>query len=185
VSSQAEAKARATDTALMERIVQRDESALAELYDRYAGMLTSVLCRILRDSQAAEEILQDIFFQLWHMSSQFDARRGSLPGWLAVIARNRAISRLRRKNPSEGEELGENSVVVPQNLETTVAQREMMMRVTAAVERLPEEQRKALELAYFEGMTHSEIARHTGDPLGTVKTRLRTAVETLKRDLQR
>lgn len=169
----------------MERIVQRDESALAELYDRYAGMLTSVLCRILRDSQAAEEILQDIFFQLWRTASQFDARRGSLPGWLAVIARNRAISRVRRKNPAEGEELGENTVVVVHNLETVVGLREMMTRVTTVVGRLPKEQREALELAYFEGMTHSEIARHTGDPLGTVKTRLRTAVETLKRDLQR
>jgi RNA polymerase sigma-70 factor, ECF subfamily len=169
----------------MERIVQRDESALAELYDRYAGMLTSVLCRILRDSQAAEEILQDIFFQLWRTSSQFDAARGSLPGWLAVIARNRAISRLRRKNPAAGEELGENAVVVAYNLETAVAQQEMMARVAAVLGRLPKEQREALELAYFEGMTHSEIARHTGDPLGTVKTRLRTAVETLKRDLQK
>ena len=169
----------------MERIVQRDESALAEVYDRYAAMLTSVLNRILRDTQAAEEIVQDIFFQLWRTSSQFDAARGSLPGWLAVIARNRAISRLRRKNPARGEELTENSVAMPFNLETAAARQEMMARVETALVRLPKEQREALELAYFEGMTHSEIARHTGDPLGTVKTRLRTAVETLKRNLQR
>ncbi|HTV59972.1 MAG TPA: sigma-70 family RNA polymerase sigma factor [Verrucomicrobiae bacterium] len=169
----------------MERIAQRDESALAELYDRYAAMLTSVLNRILRDTQAAEEIMQDIFFQVWRTSSQFDAGRGSLPGWLAVIARNRAISRLRRKNPAQGEELGENSVALAYNLESEAAQREMMARVVGALTRLPEEQRRAVELAYFEGMTHSEIARHTGDPLGTVKTRLRAAVETLKRNLQR
>jgi len=167
----------------MERIVQRDEAALAEVYDRYAGMLVSVLNRILRDPQAAEEILQDIFYQLWRSSAQFDAERGSLPGWLAVIARNRAISRLRRKNPASGEELVENTVILPYNLEASIARREMMARVASSLERLPKEQREALELAYFEGMTHSEIARHTGDPLGTVKTRLRTAVETLKRNL--
>jgi len=168
----------------MQRIVQRDESALAELYDRYAGMLSSVLNRILRDTQAAEEILQDIFYQLWRTSSQFDAGRGSLPGWLAVIARNRAISRLRRKNPAAGEELAENTVIVSFDLETAISRQEIMSRVTAAVSRLPKEQRQALELAYFEGMTHSEIARHTGDPLGTVKTRLRTAVETLRQSLK-
>lgn len=174
----------ASDAALIQRIVQRDESALAALYDRYAGMLSSVLNRILRDSQAAEEILQDIFYQLWRTASQFDSARGSLPGWLMVIARNRAISRLRKHNPSEGDELDENCVALPVNLDNVVAQRELLGRVQGALDSLPKEQRTVLELAYFQGMTHSEIARHTGDPLGTVKTRLRSAVETLKRNLQ-
>src|SRR6202041_961162 len=106
----------ATDAALIQKITQRDEAALAALYDRYAGMLSSVLNRILRDTQAAEEILQDIFYQLWCSATQFDASRGSLPGWLLVIARNRAISRLRRHNPASGEELLENTVVLPTNL---------------------------------------------------------------------
>jgi RNA polymerase sigma-70 factor, ECF subfamily len=174
----------ASDAALIQRIVQRDESALAALYDRYALMLSSVLMRILRDTQAAEEILQDIFFQLWRTASQFDSARGSLAGWLIVIARNRAISRLRRHNPSEGDELNENAVAAPVNLDNIVAQRELLGRVQGALDSLPKEQRAVLELAYFQGMTHSEIARHTGDPLGTVKTRLRSAVETLKRNLQ-
>lgn len=174
---------RASDVALIERIAGRDETALASLYDRYGGMLSSVLNRILRDSQAAEEILQDIFFQLWRNASQFDASRGSLPGWLAVIARHRAISRLRRHNPAAGEELIENTVLLPFNLETAVAQQQLLTRVKGALEALPKEQRAAVELAYFAGMTHSEIARSTGDPLGTVKTRLRSALETLKRNL--
>jgi RNA polymerase sigma-70 factor, ECF subfamily len=174
----------APDAALIQRIMQRDEAALAALYDRYAGILSSVLNRILRDTQAAEEILQDIFYQLWRTAARFDPGRGSLGGWLVVIARNRAISRLRKHNPASGKEIGENAAIAPVNLEKVVAQRELMKRVNGAIDGLPQEQRAVLELAYFQGMTHSEIARHTGDPLGTVKTRLRTAVESLKRSLQ-
>jgi RNA polymerase sigma-70 factor (ECF subfamily) len=175
---------RASDATLIARLVERDESALAALYDRYAGMLSSVLNRILRDTQAAEEILQDIFYQLWRTAAQFDPARGSLPGWLLVIARNRAISRLRRHNPASGEELLENTVVLPTNLESTIAQRQLIGKVKGALDSLPKEQRAAIELAYFEGLTHSEIAARTGDPLGTVKTRLRSALETLKRNFK-
>lgn len=183
MSGQTGTELRATDAALIQKIVQRDESALAALYDRYAALLSSLLNRILRDTQASEEILQDVFFQLWRNAAQFDPARGSLPGWLAVIARNRAISRLRRHNPSDGEELLETSVVVPTNLENAVAQQQMLGRVKSALEILPADQRAAVELAYFEGLTHSEISSRTGDPLGTVKTRIRTAVESLKRNL--
>ena len=174
---------RASDAALIQKIVQRDESALAALYDRYASLLSSLLNRILRDTQASEEILQDVFYQLWRNAAQFDPARGSLPGWLAVIARNRAISRLRRRNPSEGDELLETTVIVPANLENALAQQQLLGRVKGALENLSSEQRAAIELAYFEGLTHSEIASKTGDPLGTVKTRIRSAVESLKRKL--
>jgi RNA polymerase sigma-70 factor (ECF subfamily) len=146
-------------------------------------LLSSLLNRILRDTQASEEILQDVFYQLWRNAAQFDPARGSLPGWLAVIARNRAISRLRRHNPSEGEELLETTVIVPANLENALAQQQLLGRVKSALENLSSEQRAAIELAYFEGLTHSEIASKTGDPLGTVKTRIRSAVESLKRNL--
>jgi RNA polymerase sigma-70 factor (ECF subfamily) len=162
-------------------MVRRDETALEALYDRYAVMLTSVLIRILRDSQAAEEILQDIFYQLWRTASQFDASRGSLPGWLLVIARNRAISRLRHRNPAAGDELVENTLAMPFNLESVISQQQLLGRIKSVLEDLPAEQRAAVELAYFEGLTHSEIAQRTGDPLGTVKTRLRSALETIKR----
>src|SRR5271168_1573069 len=120
---------RATDAALMGRLVQRDETALSALYDRYAGMLTSVLNRVLHDTQAAEEILQDIFFQLWNSPSRFDGSRGSLPGWLMVIARNRAISRLRRHNPAAGEELHEATVVSTFNFENAASQKQLLGRV--------------------------------------------------------
>jgi RNA polymerase sigma-70 factor, ECF subfamily len=178
------AQAHAPDAALVRRILKRDEAALGELYDRYAGLLTAVLVRILRDTQAAEEILQDVFHQLWRSAGQFDESRGSLPGWLMVIARNRAISRLRKHNPAAGEELFEGAMPLAFNLETATAQQEMLGRVRGVMQTLPPEQRAAVELAYFEGMSHSEIAARTGDPLGTVKTRLRTAMETLRRTLQ-
>ncbi len=184
MTGEKQADLKSSDAMLVARIVERDESALAALYDRYAGMLSSVLNRILHDTQAAEEILQDIFYQLWRTAPQFDASRGSLPGWLLVIARNRAISRLRRHNPASGDEFVENTVIVPTNLESTIAQDQLIVRVKSALESLPQEQRAAIELAYFEGLTHSEIAKRTGDPLGTVKTRLRSGVETLKRNLQ-
>lgn len=183
MTGETEAQAGPSDVALIERIARREESALAELYDRYSGMLTSVLRRIVRDDQAAEEILQDVFFQLWRSPDRFDPSRGSLPGWLLVIARNRAISRLRRKNPAAGEELSEGAVALPFNLESAVSQQQVLSRVKGALGLLSSEQRAAVELAYFEGMTHSEIAARTGDPLGTVKTRLRAAMETLRQNL--
>jgi RNA polymerase sigma-70 factor (ECF subfamily) len=179
--SETRAQLRESDAALIEKMVRRDETALEALYDRYAVMLTSVLIRILRDSQAAEEILQDIFYQLWRTASQFDASRGSLPGWLLVIARNRAISRLRHRNPAAGDELVENTLAMPFNLESVISQQQLLGRIKSVLEDLPAEQRAAVELAYFEGLTHSEIAQRTGDPLGTVKTRLRSALETIKR----
>ncbi len=184
MTSGASAGLRTSDGALIERVIAGDESALAALYDRYSRMLHSMLVRILRDTQAAEEILQDIFFQLWNNAAKFDSARGSLPGWLLVSARNRAISRLRRRIPSEGEELEENAIALPFNLESDLAQQQLLGKVRSALETLPEGQRQAVELAYFEGMTHNEIAERTGEPLGTVKTRLRSAVETLKKKLQ-
>jgi RNA polymerase sigma-70 factor (ECF subfamily) len=174
---------RSSDWSLIERVVARDETALAALYDRYSGLLCGILNRILRDAQAAEEISQDVFFQVWRNAAQFDPARGSIAGWLVVSARNRAISRLRRRNPGETEELIENTVVLPTNIETDAAQKEMMGKVRGALADLSKDQQQAVELAYFEGLTHSEIAARTGDPLGTVKTRLRSAVETLRKKL--
>jgi RNA polymerase sigma-70 factor (ECF subfamily) len=174
----------ATDWALITKVVARDESALAALYDRYSGLVYSVLMRVLRDAETAEELMQDVFFQLWRNASRFDPARGSLPGFLLVAARNRAISRLRRRKATEADELEENAVIVPSNLESNAAQKQMIGRVSGAMENLPAPQRQAVELAFFEGMTHSEIAERTGEPLGTIKTRLRTAVETLKRTVQ-
>jgi RNA polymerase sigma-70 factor, ECF subfamily len=170
-----------SDWSLLARVVQKDESALAALYDRYSGLVYSEASRILRDKGAAEEILQDIFYQVWRTAEKFDPQRGSLPGWLLVVARNRAISKLRRRSTSSDDELNENVVACPLNLESAAAQNQLLGRVRGAMQSLPEGQREAIELAYFEGMTHSEIASKTGEALGTVKTRIRSALEVLRR----
>jgi len=173
----------ASDWSLLGRVVRKDESALAALYDRYSGLVYAESIRILRDTGAAEEILQDLFFQIWRTAEKFDPERGSLPGWLLVAARNRCISRLRRRDSRPNDELTETSVVLPCNLESTAAQNQLLGRVKKALGSLPNGQREVVELAYFEGMSHSEIAGRTGAPLGTVKTWIRTAMDALKREL--
>ena len=176
-----------SDSALIEKMIAGDEAALSTMYDRYAPMLFGVLMRILRDEQAAEEILQDLFLQLWRNANRFDASRGSLSGWLLVIGRNRAISRLRGRGSREVLEEADGDYasvfVSAQNLEDEAARTQLMNRLTTAIATLPPEQRQAVELAYFEGMTQSEIATRTGAPLGTVKTRVRTAMQSLKQIL--
>jgi RNA polymerase sigma-70 factor (ECF subfamily) len=170
-----------TDEGLIRRILAGDETALGTLYDRYGGLVYSVANRILRDTGAAEEVLQDIFHQLWRAAAGFDAARGSLSSWLLVMARNRSIDRLRRRDLASA---GDPMDLMPAsgfNLENEAARNEMVAQVRRALGSLPEGQRQAMELAYFEGLTQTEIAARTGDPLGTVKTRLRTAMATLKK----
>lgn len=172
------------DSALIERIMARDENALSAIYDRYSGMVFSVLVRILKDSQAAEEVLQDLFLQLWREAQRFDSSRGSLPAWLMVIARNRGISRLRGRNRralvETSEDLAAGYAPWLDNVEQEAARAEIVGKVRAAMREMPREQRQVVELAYFEGMTQTEIAAHTETPLGTVKTRMRTAIQSLR-----
>ena len=170
------------DWSLLERIQQKDEAALSALYDRYSGLVYSEAKRILRDTGAAEEILQDLFYQVWRTAERFDAARGSLAGWLVVAARNRAISKLRKKS-GKAEELEENAVFLGPSLESSTTQNLMLDKVRAVLGSLPDGQREAMEFAYFEGMSHSEIAERTGQPLGTIKTRIRSGMEALKKVL--
>lgn len=171
------------DLVLIRRVTGGDESALAILYDRYASLVYSVAKRVLDDSSAAEEVVQDIFYLFWRTASNFDSARGSLAGWLLVTTRNRSIDRLRRRHGVGEEEIQEDIAGLSINLETAAAQNELMSKVKISLGELPASQRSALELAYFEGLTHSEIAQRTGEPLGTIKTRLRAAIESLKKRL--
>ncbi len=173
------------DSALVERMMAGDEGALSALYDRYSGMLYAMLLRILRDTGAAEEVLQDLFLQLWRGAARFDGSRGSMAAWLLVIGRNRALSRLRGKErrefvPDGDDGFSMETVPASGNLEDEAARTELMDRLRGAMAALPPEQREAVELAYFEGMTQTEIAARTGSPLGTVKSRVRAAMQTLK-----
>jgi len=178
---------READHALVQRIVRREETALAEVYDRYGGLVYAVALRVLREETAAEEVLQDTFHRLWMVAARFDPQRGSLPGWLAVAARHRAIDRLRQRDPEPHGDAesaaGGMEIRLPGDLEDEVARQRLVERVRAAMDRLPQAQRGAIELAFFEGLTHTELARKTGEPLGTVKSRLRSAVAALRREL--
>lgn len=172
-----------SDLALVQSIAQGDERSLAVLYDRYSGPVYSIALRVLHDPEAAEEVLQDTFLRLWQNAHGFDPSRGSLAGWLVVSARNRAISRLRRRRPESSDDLLEDSSMVPADFELNADVRQLESRVKTALASLPQEQRLALELAYFEGLTQSEIAERIREPLGTIKSRLRAALQTLRRDL--
>ncbi len=170
------------DAQLLDRVRRGDEQSMATLYDRFSKVVYSVALRVLRDPAAAEDVLQDVFLGLWRRPETFVSARGSLGGWLAVVARNRAIDTLRRKRPSE--QVEEVYLASPFNLADEAERNTLMQRVRAIIMHLPLEQKKTLEMAYFDGLTHTEIAEITGDPLGTVKTRIRTALLTLRKEME-
>ena len=170
------------DAELLTRVVRGDERAMAVLFDRYSKIVYSVALRVLRDTASAEDVMQEIFMQIWRNPNSFVAAKGSLGGWLAVVARNRSIDMLRRKRPSE--QVEEMNLASACNLADEAERSLLMERARAAVKLLPTEQRKTLEMAFYDGLTHSEIAEMTGDPLGTVKTRIRSALLTLRKAFQ-
>ena len=170
------------DAALLARVQRGDEQAMAMLFDRYSKIVYSVALRVLRDAASAEDILQEIFMQIWRNPAGFVATRGSLGGWLAVVTRNRSIDSLRRKKPTE--QVEEMQLPAAGNLADESERNLMMEKARVVIAQLPAEQRKTLEMAFFDGLTHSEIAEMTGDPLGTVKTRIRSALLTLRKGFQ-
>lgn len=175
----AEANAMTSDLALVTAIRSGDQGAMAALYDRYSCIVYSVALRVLQDTGGAEDVLQDIFMQLWRNPGSFDSSRGNMAAWLAVIARNRAIDALRRRRPQDDIE---NVIVsVEPDMASEAERSRAMEKIRGAMESMPAPQRSALELAYFEGLTHMEIAEKTGEPLGTVKTRIRTGLLTLRK----
>lgn len=171
--------------ALLPRVASHDLPAFDALYQRYAPLLYGLLLRILRQEADAEEVLQETFVQVWNRARMYDPSRGTEAAFLISMARNRAIDRLRSRNTRDAKEL-EAAQPVPVQSETAdpavvAQQRDAVRRALAA---LPEAQRKALELAYFEGMTQSEIAARLGEPLGTVKTRLLLGMRKLREALE-
>jgi RNA polymerase sigma-70 factor (ECF subfamily) len=167
------------DAALLAQVQRGDETAMASLFDRYSKIVYSVALRVLRDPASAEDVLQEVFMQIWRNPNSFIATRGSLGGWLAVVARNRSIDALRRKRPSDPVE--DMSLASNYDLADEAERNSLMEKARGVIRQLPMEQRKTLEMAFFDGLTHSEIAEMTGDPLGTVKTRIRSALTSLRK----
>jgi RNA polymerase sigma-70 factor, ECF subfamily len=172
----------AGDAQLLDRVCGRDQQAMTEIFDRYGRLVYSVALRVLQDPAHAEDVMQDVFFKVWREPQTFLEGRGPLGAWLAVVARNRAIDAIRRRKPTDA--VDDVVLVSKTNLASEIERNTMIEKVRAVLNGLPLEQRAPMELAYFEGLSHTEIAARTGDPLGTVKTRIRTALISLRRALE-
>jgi RNA polymerase sigma-70 factor (ECF subfamily) len=177
-------QAQISDVELLQSIKDGDEQALASLYDRYRLILFGLILRILHSQSEAEDVLQEVFLQVWQRASNFDEARGRPFTWLVTLARSRAIDRLRslgsrdrtaNEAGREAEVTGETRDAVDDAIRSE--QGETVRRALAA---LPDEQRSTLVLAYFEGLTQTEIAERLGTPLGTVKTRMRSGMIKLR-----
>jgi RNA polymerase sigma-70 factor, ECF subfamily len=169
-----------TDWRLMKRLCERDERALAELYDRHASRVFTLSAAILRDDAAAEECTQDVFVKLWNRPEQYRFDDNRFVVWLLLITRRTAIDRLRRaKRASLGQVAFDDDVVrdAPDLAQIDEARWRDIAHVLA---QLPEEQRTAIELAYYYGLSQNEIAEHLGAPLGTIKTRIRLGMDKLR-----
>jgi len=176
-----------TDISLLQAIARKDESALAALYDRYRLTLFGLLMRILNSREEAEDVLQEVFLQVWRRAADFDERRGRPFTWLVTLTRSRAIDRLRQLNSRERLVSSETEVVAFSLLDPAqdAFRSEQRELVAGALAELSEEQRHTLTLAYFEGLTQSEIAARLSSPLGTVKTRMRSGMIKLRELLSR
>ncbi|MBO0857466.1 MAG: sigma-70 family RNA polymerase sigma factor [Chloracidobacterium sp.] len=171
---------------LVERVATGDQSALAELYDATNRLIYSLVLRVLGDMSSAEEVLIDVYTQVWRQAASYDANRGAPMAWMATIARSRAIDRLRsgwqqrRKEPIDILGDAPANVASPEE-SATASERQRFVR--EALNLLTPEQRQVIELAYYSGLSHSEIAEKLSQPLGTVKTRTRLGMMKLREAL--
>ncbi len=172
---------------LVSRLTSGDSDALSQLYDQYSGMLLGLAYKILGRQSDAEEVLQEVFLQVWRQATRYDSKRSSLSTWLVLITRSRSIDRLRSrrvidKTVTAAEQEKTHQHTSPQGAKD-VFKHERRRRLDAELAKLPSEQRQVLEMAFFQGMTQSEIANKTGIPLGTVKTRTLLAMRKLRKAL--
>jgi RNA polymerase sigma-70 factor (ECF subfamily) len=170
--------------ALLARIAQGDREAFGRFYDAFAGLALGLIRRILRDPAASEKVLQEVFWQIWQEAARYDPRRGSPEAWVVMRSKTRAIDRLRAIRRREKTFVAPVDESVARSSETpgenpgVAAETKGLVR--SALDGLPEPQRRVVELAFFEGLTQSEIASRLGKPLGTVKTRARLGLERLR-----
>jgi RNA polymerase sigma-70 factor (ECF subfamily) len=176
----------AGDPDLVARLQRRDPQALAELYDRYGRLVYALILRVVRDRGVAEDLVQETFLRVWNRVHGFDAEKGAIGPWLLAVARNRAIDYLRsasgrERNAVEFEETDHPSLYI--DMEQDILTSDKARVVKQAMEKLSPQQRQVIELAYFEGLSQTEMAERMKQPLGTVKTWVRTALKNLRDEL--
>jgi RNA polymerase sigma-70 factor (ECF subfamily) len=175
------------DRDLVRRLKQRDPEAMGEMYDRFGRLALAIITRIVRDRATAEDLLQETFLRVWNRVASFDGERGALGPWVLTIARNRAIDYLRSSDSRYAqasydlERLERPLLFV--DLEEQYANRDRIRHIREAFYKLTDNQRAVLELAYFEGLSQSEMAERLNQPLGTIKTWVRTALQFLRQEL--
>ena len=179
---------RLADEELMPLVGRKDAEAFEVLYDRHGGAAFSLAYRIVGDRAAAEEVTQEAFISVWRSGARFDATRGSVRSWLLSVVRNRAIDFLRSKAGKAPKLDFDDEAVLEQRPAAEMTEEEALRRETAselrgALGKLPGEQSKVIELAYFGGFSHSEIAAILGLPMGTVKGRMRLGLEKIRGEL--
>jgi len=183
--------ASAIDPTLLARVVKGDQPAFSQLYDHSSTLLFTLAVRILGNQEEAAELLQDVYLEVWRKVSRYDVGRGTPMAWLVTLTKSRAIDRLRAKtsrgyratNPLEAGAAAQVADPGPSPLETQ-ADQELRIAVGKAVAGLPQAQQQAIELAYYEGLSHTEIAARLNQPLGTVKTRIKLGMSKLRESLQ-
>jgi len=178
----------ADDVALMRRIVEADETALGALYDRWVRSLYSLVLHLLKDPDEAEDVVEETFWQAWRKADSYEPSKGAVSTWLLTIGRRKALDRLRSRKRSKEDAISDDRTFA--DLQSNAPDpaidaegAELREHVRAALNELPDEQREVLELGYFSGLSQSEIADATGQPLGTVKTRMRLAMQKLREPL--
>lgn len=174
-----------SDAELMRRIQAGDEQALARLYDRYGGLVYTLALRMCGRQDVAEEIVQDVFLAVWRRGASWDPKRGSVQGWLLAIARHRAIDHLRTVRHPPPVPLTDHWASNGAGPAELAEQNDAARSVRRAVTQLPDKLRETLEVVYYGGLSHSQAAARLGIPAGTVKSRLRLAVERLARVLRK
>lgn len=176
------------DATLVNRLLQKDVNAFEQLYDRHSRAIYGLVLRVLQQAGTAEEVVQDVFLQLWRNAAQYDSSRGPFVPWLFTLARNRALDTLRlkserqRRREDQAEELP--PVVSAPEYEKQLDEKRRAEKVRVLMASLNPQQKRAIELAYFEGLSHTEIATALNEPLGTVKSWIRNGLLRLKQELQ-
>jgi RNA polymerase sigma-70 factor, ECF subfamily len=187
----AEASVEPSDEELLERIVNHDQGAFESLYHRHADLVYSIALRVVADPGIAQDVAQEVFLRVWRQPALFDVARGRFVSWLMSVARNRAVDEVRSRGRRRLREVtsvpGADDPPDPQAVDPQIAAQlaDEQGEVRAALAQLPEDQRVAIELAYFGGMTQQEIASVLNTPLGTIKTRVRLAMKKLRISLER